>query len=192
VPFQTITATSGNFARLNFSNTILPTTSGTLNIGSDVQPVKNIYAENFVKYEAPVGGVYISGNAVATPLTQNVWTQPSGTWQNGSIVGPDFTVTYSPPSIKFNGGYQAWGRINFVASITSATNGQTLEIGLTKDGTLLAPSIFPQRYSNTDILQQFSSALISMVSGTTFGIQIRNITGNNNFTIQYGNLTVMY
>ena len=167
------------------------TSSGMCNIGTQTNPFGQIWANEVVDLFPAVCGIWTSGNAVATVLTQNVFSIVSGTYFSGTVNAQDFSVTLDPMRITYIGSHPSYLHLNYTCSIASASTNQTGEIAIYKDGNLLPSSKIERRYSSADVGALATQAISLATSGAYYDVRITNTTASNNMTVSYANFTAV-
>jgi len=136
-----------------------------------------------------LGFLYKSGASSATTLTVNTWTKAAMTTTLSSVSERIDMPTNN--RLRYTGIRDVITSVSGSLSITSASNNQTFEVGIYRNGVLDADSVIPVILTGPSVSDRMSIGTLESLSTDDYlELYIRNTTGSNNATIDAFQFTV--
>ena len=138
--------------------------------------------------EEPQAEIWVNGNGTATTInTVNVWEQVSQITQSGELLG----WTHDGAG-TLTAGATAAGKytIQFFISSASAGTNKTYEIAISINDTIQTKIVSLRKYSTADLGSQSGGGIMTIPTGATVKLEVRNITDATDITIVNANISM--
>ena len=136
------------------------------------------------------GEISITSTTATTITDTTSYFPAAGTWALAS--GADDWDMNTNGQLRYTGATSREVHVVATASVTVASNNQTLYVGIAKNGAdISAADIHAKIGTGTDVQAVTMTATIEVVNGDYVSLDVRNTTSTANVTFETGEITVM-